>query len=507
MPKLRRQLDKKEKVKFKAPGIPHDVVVQILLKLPLKSLLRFSCVCKLWFNTIVVDHQRFNKAHYAESQKNPILIFTFQPPQSEEYYIEHAQPPKHWKYWGNLFYLEKANHGSIGINGLLLLRNIAAVRRSSYTDMVGYCNGLACFRSTREFGSYPWIYFFVEIYNPSRMEKLSIISRIRCDLGNTFGFQFGYDLLNNEYKVMYIMYCNEADVRDNDYNGYGRYYKYFIFTVGSSKPWRQIKHPKPKLHPIIYSEYRLGSKPPVSCNGTLFYEMVNDEEECELVSFDFHDEQFQVIKLPDDDIFVLPHNSRNFYQLEYEGCFCFARMEKFDARNGKVELYILKDNTEQVWVKETVEFYLPTTVRNPAPPCNYKYTTFSKTDEGITSIRIMCLSNQIFLYWRLSGRKDSHVIQLYNVHSKELKEVKHPSEGYRNSYDYHISSHIENSLSLKHLATAKGNTVLDEDNNMSSFDNICDLFSQTPESYPAVLSFYDTVRICKEEDNYIEIYV
>ena len=32
--------------------LPHDVVLNILARLPVKSLLRFRCVCKLWYSSI-----------------------------------------------------------------------------------------------------------------------------------------------------------------------------------------------------------------------------------------------------------------------------------------------------------------------------------------------------------------------------------------------------------------------------------------------------------------------
>jgi hypothetical protein len=40
--------------------LPHELIIQILLRLPVKSLLRFKCVCKLWL-TLISD------AHFANS--------------------------------------------------------------------------------------------------------------------------------------------------------------------------------------------------------------------------------------------------------------------------------------------------------------------------------------------------------------------------------------------------------------------------------------------------------
>lgn len=153
-------------------------------------------------------------------------------------------------------------------------------------------------------------------------------------------------------------------------------------------------------------------------------------------------------------------------------------MEKTDTYKGKVILHVLKDIIKHVWIKETIKFDLPRELDNPAPPA---------------STGILNFSNQVSLYWRLYNKENRHVIQFYNVHSKESKEVKVPDEGYENCYEYYLSSHVENFLSLKTLATVAGagniRKVLKEYKKSSNLRGY--LFKDILTSNSVVVSFLD----------------
>jgi len=42
--------------------LPQNLIIQILLRLPVKYLIRFKCVCKLWFSLISNPH--FANSHF-----------------------------------------------------------------------------------------------------------------------------------------------------------------------------------------------------------------------------------------------------------------------------------------------------------------------------------------------------------------------------------------------------------------------------------------------------------
>lgn len=196
-----------------------------------------------------------------------------------------------------------------------------------------------------------------------------------------------------------------------------------------------------------------------------------------LVSFDLHDEKFQMIKFPADDEFISSYNTNAVYPLEYKGCFCYSIMKKVDPYSGKVVLYILKDTVKHVWDMETFKFDLTRGLHNRA---------------RLFCTSIVSLSNQVIIYWRFYNKQNGHTtIRFFNVHSKESKEAEQPHES--SKYDYYIFSHVENSLSLKTLATTRvdGNTreVLKKYRMIGYLTE--KLFNGIPTSNSEVISFLD----------------
>ncbi|KAI9112659.1 hypothetical protein K1719_016325 [Acacia pycnantha] len=57
-----------------APFLPEDIMVNILKRLPVKSLIRFQCVCKHWKNFLKTSSFVTDHLHYSSAQ-NPSLLF------------------------------------------------------------------------------------------------------------------------------------------------------------------------------------------------------------------------------------------------------------------------------------------------------------------------------------------------------------------------------------------------------------------------------------------------
>ncbi|RHN63682.1 putative F-box domain-containing protein [Medicago truncatula] len=57
------------------PFLPEELIVEILLRLSVKSLLQYKCVCKTW-KTLLSDPQ-FAKSHLLSSNVHPQLVSVF----------------------------------------------------------------------------------------------------------------------------------------------------------------------------------------------------------------------------------------------------------------------------------------------------------------------------------------------------------------------------------------------------------------------------------------------
>ncbi|OVA00039.1 F-box associated domain [Macleaya cordata] len=141
---------------------------------------------------------------------------------------------------------------------------------------------------------------------------------------------------------------------------------------------------------------------PMFCNEALFWETL--EPLHEMVYFDIHDEKFQVIQLPDEYVSNKDYYGFHPELMEYNGCLCFGIWEYSRTTHNRyrVRLHILKEKIKQVWMQETVDFILPFTLPSECY-CN-----------------IMGFSDRAIICWL-----DKECFRIYDVQSKDLKEVQH----------------------------------------------------------------------------------
>lgn len=169
--------------------IPHELVNQILLRLSVKDLLRFKCVCKSWWSHIsspyfITDHVEFNK-------KNPNYILAkFKDRISADYNISIL------------------NHETLEVldthHDFPHIPNIEA----GDTEIVGSCNGVVCLRYYSSIN-------MIILWNPAtRDTKLVPISQWfpARELFSSCRIGFGFDAGNNDYKVVRIHgFCKKTD--------------------------------------------------------------------------------------------------------------------------------------------------------------------------------------------------------------------------------------------------------------------------------------------------------
>ncbi|XP_074338468.1 putative F-box protein At1g32420 [Apium graveolens] len=163
--------------------IPEDVITVILSRLPVKSLLRCKSVCKSWLS--VISNPGFIKSHLHNaiiaSRKIPKIANILDPGQFLEMQDLSFTCPVHI----DLIVMPR------------LLYEALLVPR-----VIGCCNGIICLCDMSATSVYFW--------NPCIRQCMKIPSPpIYEGLGASINF--GYDLINNDYKLFIINYSHSSD--------------------------------------------------------------------------------------------------------------------------------------------------------------------------------------------------------------------------------------------------------------------------------------------------------
>ncbi|XP_074366108.1 F-box/kelch-repeat protein At3g23880-like [Apium graveolens] len=195
--------------------LPEDIIKgEILIRLPVKSLVRFRCVCKSWRYLLSCD-PCFAKSHLAHSCldcNNATLIV---------------------KYRSNRAYEYKLN-----------------LLNSQYLKVSGSVNGLVCV-----YHNLPNSIPFIGIWNPATSQYKDFFtqfkaSHIPLDSGVSVGF--GFDSFTDDYKVIFITMSYDspsplvADVYSCNAESWGNNSIESSFLLhGILFPWPTIVHGRP----------------------------------------------------------------------------------------------------------------------------------------------------------------------------------------------------------------------------------------------------------------------
>lgn len=179
--------------------LPEEVVINILARLPVKSLLRFRCVSKSWKSLISCPNFVSMHIHHSYLSKTPtpsprILLRHYSRDKKVEVYSVHRN--------NETFDVEEDIKISFPFRGLA----------SSYFRIVGFCNGLLCL-SDDMFGYSN----LIMLWNPLVRKKLTLpLPRSRLENLGPYMFilGFGYDVKSKDFKVVRVAYVQG----DHGYN-------------------------------------------------------------------------------------------------------------------------------------------------------------------------------------------------------------------------------------------------------------------------------------------------
>ncbi|XP_061361607.1 F-box/kelch-repeat protein At3g23880-like [Gastrolobium bilobum] len=191
---------------------PCDLTYEILLRLPVRSLLRCRCVCKQGESMISDTH--FAKLHLSMSTVDPTLT-------------HHRLLAPNRK--GN-DKLASCSAKSLFNNPLTLTEDVDFTMRSNYR-IVGSCNGLVCLFDRDQRNAWLW--------NPStrllsKKTPSVDVRGVECALFRGFG----YDHVSGKYKVVIVFTdpCSNEEVHRTET-------KVYAFGDGSWKTKPNLKFP------------------------------------------------------------------------------------------------------------------------------------------------------------------------------------------------------------------------------------------------------------------------
>ncbi|TQE10542.1 hypothetical protein C1H46_003880 [Malus baccata] len=263
---------------------PEERVVEILSKLPAKSLTRFKCLRKSWCT--LINSPSFVAKHLNNSVDNKlssstcILVNHSQP---------HIFPDKNWKqevFWSMINISIDSDEHSLHYDVVDL--NIPfPLEDHDFVQIHGYCNGIVCVVVGKNF----------LLCNPATREFMQLPDSClllppaegKFQLDTTFeALGFGYDCKCKEYKVVQIIEnCEYSDDEQTFNHCTTLPHTAEVYTTAANS-WKEIK--------IDISSTTYSWSCSVYLKGFCYWYATDDEEY--VLSFDLCDETFHRIQFP-----------------------------------------------------------------------------------------------------------------------------------------------------------------------------------------------------------------
>uniref|UniRef100_A0A803M508 F-box domain-containing protein n=1 Tax=Chenopodium quinoa TaxID=63459 RepID=A0A803M508_CHEQI len=131
------------------PSLPNDLIFQIFLKLPIKSILRFTCVCKAWYK--LIHCAEFVSAYNAHAQNTPVILRRIYGERSNTF---HAEAQLNLSINFSLFPCSLGSRRRSKFIYFLEIENekgkLLDLYMSCYGSVVSSCNGLILITSKHE---------------------------------------------------------------------------------------------------------------------------------------------------------------------------------------------------------------------------------------------------------------------------------------------------------------------------------------------------------------------
>ncbi|KAK1354619.1 hypothetical protein POM88_047875 [Heracleum sosnowskyi] len=251
--------------------MPEDIMFNLLSWLPVKSLVRFKSVCKLWLS--ITSHPKFIETHLTNSKKREAEI----PSSALVVEKDVIKPSK--------FYLVESSKDRV-------MLQLPPQLDHHMILFVNSCNGLVCLANSD--------CNVLCLWNPSTKwyKKIPAPNKRFSCYPSSMGF--GFDSTSNDYKILRILiYPNAVD---NDSCMCTLEADMYSSNADS---WKEIQPPK-KLQNFSCCKFSRVH----TINEVLYLHYIDG-----LLSFDLHNEVFELYPFP----YSLPYTRRKSCLLDFEG--------------------------------------------------------------------------------------------------------------------------------------------------------------------------------------------
>ncbi|KAJ4899864.1 F-box/kelch-repeat protein [Raphanus sativus] len=289
--------------------IPFDLVIEILKRLPAKSLIRFKSVSKFW-STLICS----------------------------QYFTNLSSSPRLYMWLG--FDNEKilvSSSSSLDLDGSFVVDQDLTISAMKGYSVSHVYRGLMCFTNGTS----------AQIYNTTTrqlvvlpdLEESSTIARDHKFSKIIFIYHIAHDLVHDQYKVVCIV--SRRKVRRRIVK---LLLEHWVFTLGGgvSFQWRKIPCPCQPHSPCTRG---------LTINGRMYYlALVPNSIKPLFVRFDISSEKISVLQKPENAYW-----SRYYYTeiIEYDGR--IAILDHADlVRNGVMELWVMEDEEKNRWSRKTL---------------------------------------------------------------------------------------------------------------------------------------------------------
>ncbi|KAG7656001.1 F-box domain [Arabidopsis suecica] len=355
--------------------IPFDLTVEILTRLPAKSLMKFKCVSKLWSS--IIHNQSFIDSFYSISSTRPRFIVAFS---------NGSFPSDKEK---RLFIFSSSHEGHESSSSVISNLDTTIPSLTVSNNLASRCvsvNGfIACSLYTR-----------FTICNPSTRQVivLPILPSGRApDMRSTC---IGYDPVDDQFKALALI-SSRIPNKDSTV-------EHLVLTLKGDKKnysWRQIQGNNniPPYSPVTMR---------VCINGVVYYGAWTPRQSMNavIVCFDVRSEKITFIKTPKDVV----RWCNDSILMEYKGKLASIVRNRY-SRFDTFDLWVLEDIEKQEWSKQTCE--IPLSVWDSVENFNMSFPGINKFGEII--LAPTCLSGY---------HLRSFYIFYYHVETKKIRRVR-----------------------------------------------------------------------------------